>query len=160
VSIAAIALVAWIVVSCPASGQGGNPGRGGNVGTTGPSQVIDPEPSATRRLAFEAFGIGAILSFLAFLFLLVKGYSPQLDSHWGGFGGGLGGWRLSPAAALLLVTLVLSGLAAMVIMPPGNSGKNKEQTPETPVQQSGSSQAGSDPGAPPPSPTPSGTPQG
>jgi hypothetical protein len=38
-----------------------------------------------------------------------------IDSNWGGFGGGLGGWHLSKAASLALVTLALAGAAVAAV---------------------------------------------
>lgn len=39
-----------------------------------------------------------------------QGDTPSFESHWGGFGGGLGGWRLSPSLVFLLVVLALGTL--------------------------------------------------
>jgi hypothetical protein len=49
----------------------------------------------------------AILFLLALWFLwgfmqTVRDDPPRIESHWGGFGGGLGGWRMSPSLAYLL----------------------------------------------------------
>jgi hypothetical protein len=44
----------------------------------------------------------------------------SFETHWGGLGGGLGGWRISPAAALSLLTLVLASstvAAALIDVP-------------------------------------------
>jgi hypothetical protein len=38
-----------------------------------------------------------------------------IDSNWGGFGGGLGGWHLNKAASLGLVTLALAGAAVAAV---------------------------------------------
>lgn len=43
----------------------------------------------------------------------------ELRSSWGGLGGGLGGWRLSRSAVLLLLTLALIGAAATAALQPG-----------------------------------------
>jgi hypothetical protein len=40
---------------------------------------------------------------------LVRGDAIEISSHWGGLGGGLGGWRLSPISTLLLLALVFLG---------------------------------------------------
>jgi len=38
----------------------------------------------------------------------------RFESHWGGLGGGLGGWRLSTGAVLVLVLSVMAGATLMV----------------------------------------------
>lgn len=77
--------------------------------------IRESEPSRSRIVVLWAYGIGAGLFYALFLVqLLLRGDAPQIESHWGGFGGGLGGWRLSPSAAFLLAALVLSGLVAVV----------------------------------------------
>jgi hypothetical protein len=43
-----------------------------------------------------------------------EGNPPGVESHWGGFGGGMGGWRLSPALSYLFATLVLAGLLGVL----------------------------------------------
>ena len=40
---------------------------------------------------------------------LARGETIEISSHWGGLGGGLGGWRVSPVATLLLLALILLG---------------------------------------------------
>jgi hypothetical protein len=40
---------------------------------------------------------------------LARGKSISVDSNWGGLGGGLGGWRLSPTTTTLLITLTFLG---------------------------------------------------
>ncbi len=63
---------------------------------------------------------------LAYLLLLVLGLAAVFlfwrlsgaigreplgfESHWGGFGGGLGGWRVSSSMALLIAAITVSGL--------------------------------------------------
>jgi hypothetical protein len=62
------------------------------------------------------FWIGALallaLGTLIFLSLFVQrlqlGGAPQIETHWGGIGGGLGGWRMSSSLGYLLVAIVLS----------------------------------------------------
>jgi hypothetical protein len=45
---------------------------------------------------------------------LKDGEAVELSSHWGGLGGGLGGWRLSPVTTMLLLTLIFLGTAVAV----------------------------------------------
>jgi hypothetical protein len=47
----------------------------------------------------------------------------ELVSHWGGFGGSLGGWRASPLVALASVLLALILASALIAMPPRGGGQ-------------------------------------
>ncbi len=40
---------------------------------------------------------------------LARGETIEVNSHWGGLGGSMGGWRLSPLATMLIVALILLG---------------------------------------------------
>lgn len=67
----------------------------------------------------------AIITFVfarSFLGALSKGDTPQVESSWGGFGGGLGGWRVSSSLALLLATLVSAGMLAAIVLKPAVPG--------------------------------------
>jgi hypothetical protein len=76
-------------------------------------------PATSANLERSALAVGVLLAALiggalALLFLaLVEtagGGPPSLETSWGGFGGGLGGWNLSPALTYLLAALFLGGL--------------------------------------------------
>jgi hypothetical protein len=67
--------------------------------------------------------IVALLAFLAlvalmlfFLFIQSMRYGSRLgiESHWGGFGGGLGGWRLSRSLAYLVSAIVLVSIFGLL----------------------------------------------
>jgi hypothetical protein len=55
---------------------------------------------------------------------------PGIETHWGGFGGGLGGIRISPSLLYLVVALVLAALA-LTIMPRGVPLPSAIPTPAT-----------------------------
>jgi hypothetical protein len=40
--------------------------------------------------------------------------TPGIESHWGGYGGGTGGWRLSPSLAYLIAMGVMAALLAVL----------------------------------------------
>jgi len=63
-----------------------------------------------------------------------------VETHWGGLGGGLGGWHLSPALGYLILTAVIGGLlvaSAVSLVPsvPAEPKKANEpkQTGQTPA---------------------------
>lgn len=45
------------------------------------------------------------------LSLLADGAAVELQTEWGGLGGGLGGWRLSPVVGLIFLALIFGGSA-------------------------------------------------
>lgn len=55
------------------------------------------------------FALAAVRLFWSFLAELRKGDQLQIVSHWGGLGGGLGGWRISNTVALLLGAFLFTG---------------------------------------------------
>ena len=54
------------------------------------------------------FALAAIRFFMGFLAQLRKGDRLQIVSHWGGLGGGLGGWGISNAFAFLLGAILFT----------------------------------------------------
>ena len=52
--------------------------------------------------------VGITYFLLLFVRRLERGGAPQIETHWGGIGGGLGGWRLSSSLGYLLIAVVLS----------------------------------------------------
>lgn len=60
-------------------------------------------------LRLALVGISGSITLTASIFLiesLARGEGLQFDSHWGGLGGGMGGWRASPNATLTLFALI------------------------------------------------------
>ncbi len=77
----------------------------------------------------------ATLTFLGAFFVSVR-KEPRftVETSWGGFGGGLGGWSLSPSLVYLIATLVLAGLLCMAVSkaasPPPAKDSAKDSTTE------------------------------
>jgi hypothetical protein len=77
----------------------------------------------------------ANLTFLVAFFVSVR-KEPRftVETSWGGFGGGLGGWSLSPSLVYLVATLVLAGMLAMAVSkaasPPPAKDSSKDSTTE------------------------------
>lgn len=81
-----------------------------------------PEPA--RMSAAENAAVFALIVLaagaLCFTYLFVRhvryGHKVGIESHWGGLGGGLGGWRISSALCFLIGSLVFAGaLSALAI---------------------------------------------
>ena len=57
------------------------------------------------------------ISFAAFTArALAQGKPVQVEGHWGGLGGGLGGWRVSQPAVLLILAMAFSGATATALI--------------------------------------------
>ncbi len=98
------------------------------------------------------FGGAAIIVVRAAAERFTAGDRIELQSHWGGLGGGLGGWRLSPGASLALLAFILLAVAVGALTgwprdkggsaPPSTSASDKEKSKSDPP-------AGKQPASPP-----------
>src|ERR1700740_3067463 len=59
----------------------------------------------TQGIVVVLAGVMAIIAATRAVELFGQGDRIELQSHWGGLGGGLGGWRLSPGASLVVLAL-------------------------------------------------------
>ena len=74
-----------------------------------------------------------VIAFMAALFAferLKKGEAISFDSYWGGLGGSLGGWRLSPVTTTIMLALIFLG-ATITIAIGGELGSGKGATTTT-----------------------------
>ncbi len=60
---------------------------------------------------------------------------PQIETHWGGLGGGLGGWRISASLAYLVAALAFGGMftafsTRWLFPPPPQTQENETQKDE------------------------------
>ena len=55
-------------------------------------------------------GVGTFILLVLFVQRLQRGGAPQIETHWGGIGGGLGGWRMSASLGYLIIATVLAVL--------------------------------------------------
>lgn len=87
-----------------------------------------PALPAPRAAAALLLGILAIISGLRCIELLSAGEPIGFESHWGGLGGGSGGWRLFPASALAILSLSFAGgtLAVLVSEPTATTKSAKQ----------------------------------
>jgi hypothetical protein len=78
------------------------------------SAIQAGEMKAPRAALFLVFsGLTLLVAYYA-LEAIRLGDGLAFDTHWGGLGGGLGGFRISSAAGLTLLMLVLVGVTAAV----------------------------------------------
>ena len=106
--------------------------------STAPGQAS--APSAVQTLFGELTPpiVAGLLLLVAivFAFLLVvevsRGGPVAIESFWGGFGGGIGGWRLSPGLVYLIVMIffgAMSSMAVMRIITPANTSDATSSPP-------------------------------
>lgn len=84
--------------------------------------------SFVQALLSIVFGSIALSAAAAALSSFRQGAAIELQSNWGGLGGGLGGWRLSSATSLAVLAFLFAGGAAVVTQPrnPGAAGVKAE----------------------------------
>lgn len=87
-----------------------------------PDSAAATDRSLLTRMApwIAAVGVlflGGILTWFVRLFIreIERGRPIQIETHWGGLGGGFGGWRISPSLTYFLAALLFGLLLAMVI---------------------------------------------
>jgi hypothetical protein len=66
--------------------------------------------------ALGILGAGTVLFLILFVRMVERGVTPQLESHWGGIGGGMSGWRLSASLTYLLAAAVFGVLFAIFVV--------------------------------------------
>ncbi|WP_416896262.1 MAG: hypothetical protein ACMVY4_12010 [Minwuia sp.] len=76
--------------------------------------VLDKLSGASSAVALLLGGL-ALGSFWVFVWLLLRGEPVGIESHWGGIGGGVGGWRVTAPLVFLLLTLFFGGATAAVV---------------------------------------------
>lgn len=113
-------------------------------------ETIRPEVAALLLV----FATITLLAASYALEALVRGQSIEVTSHWGGLGGGLGGWRLSsPAmAALLGLSFLAATIGVVAFSERGNAGgggNNVTAIAPAPKQQIGTTPTGNSVAPPP-----------
>jgi len=109
-------------------GAGGTPISGGNrpAGADATTQrldsvlrAIDNQVSSlnTTLIVLVSIALGIAMVFLLWAMtrdIRVNG-QPGIDSHWGGFGGGLGGWKVSPSLIYLTAAVAFGLMLTAVV---------------------------------------------
>jgi hypothetical protein len=80
--------------------------------------------------------IGALVLLVVMLLLLrefvraVRYEPPRIESHWGGIGGGLGGWHISPSLAYLVAAIAFGAMFTTILPPAKGDSKSAGAGPE------------------------------
>jgi hypothetical protein len=104
------------------------------------------DPRADEKMV--ALGLGVLFACIALVFLtrltrsLEAGETLGLESHWGGLGGGVGGWRISRPVGYLFCVMTFGALAAVAVSrypdPPPSESAGGTRTPATTTKQAAS----------------------
>ena len=66
-------------------------------------------------IALTILAFGTVFFLVLFVRMVERGVTPQVESNWGGLGGGLGGWRISPSLTYLVAAAVFGVLFAYFV---------------------------------------------
>jgi hypothetical protein len=97
------------------------------------SSVIVGLPGPVAGLLIRAGFFGALTITLLVLFIResLREDQPRIDTHWGGFGGALGGWTVSRSLVYLGAAVLFGALLALTSYPttaePQANGEQQEQ---------------------------------
>jgi hypothetical protein len=95
------------------------------LSSAAPVAVTSVLPVASMWLAaLVVLGLGTIYFLHLFVQRLEEGGAPQIEAHWGGIGGGLGGWRMSPALGHVLVATLLAVLFTIFLFRLDSQGRS------------------------------------
>jgi hypothetical protein len=93
------------------------------IGSDTPSSSAPAEAASMLTVAstlwmatLVALAFGTTYFLFLFVRLLEQGGPPEIETHWGGIGGGLGGWRMSRSLGYLLVAMVLAALFSFFLL--------------------------------------------
>jgi len=92
---------------------------------------LEPGPAALALVLILLATLGGLQTYDS----LGKGEEIGIESHWGGLGGGSGGWRLLPPTGLAILTLAFAGAAMALVVgktnPAGNTTNVESKVVET-----------------------------
>ena len=93
--------------------------------------TLDSRLGAWNKGVLVVLGSLACIFLVAFLIVVLRGDVPRLESDLGGFGGGLGGWQVSPSLAFLFGAIVFSLCVTILawkwMSPPGTDASSKPE---------------------------------
>jgi len=94
-------------------------------------------------LAILVLGLLAVILLIAFIRALGRGDSLAIESHWGGFAGGLGGWRISRALAYgVMLAFVILTIAVVALYSANAAAKSAQNEPQAKAKTEADANAG------------------
>ena len=103
--------------------------------------VLTRTLSSGTAVLMCVFGVVVLLTCISIMERLQAGEAFEIQSHWGGLGGGIGGWRISPLAGLTLIALIFAA-ATFAVSPASTTtlAPSISQSPNTADSEVGSHQ--------------------
>ncbi len=102
----------------------------------GPTKVIFNIDGVAlwHGVALGVLGLGTVVFLLLFVRMVERGMSLQVESNWGGIGGGMAGWRVSPSLTYFAAAAIFGVLFAIFVfqLKSDTAGKNPPP-PATPT---------------------------
>lgn len=87
-----------------------------------------------QAISIILFGSLTIYFTLLTAALLSSGHALSMESHWGGLGGGMGGWRLSRLMVFFILAIFFGGLTATLVTQ-ANYAPSTNESAQAPSQQ-------------------------
>jgi len=104
--------------AAPPDTQGRVP-AGRDSGAAAASVAVDPEGTTMRRYVPWVMGLFAVAMVVmgwGFVAAIQGDEEVAVETRWGGFGGGGGGWRMSRPLSYLTALLFFGGMIAMLVL--------------------------------------------
>jgi hypothetical protein len=87
-------------------------------------------------IALTILAIATLVFLFLFVRMIERGIAPQIETSWGGLGGGLGGWRISSSLTYLTMAAMFGVLFAYFVMQLGEAPDKADKATAPPVGQS------------------------
>jgi hypothetical protein len=84
--------------------------------TTTITRVVVDGVQLWHGVALGILAVGTVVFLALFVLMLQRGVSARFESHWGGIGGGVGGWWMSPSLTYLVAAAVFGVLFAILVL--------------------------------------------
>jgi hypothetical protein len=117
----------------PGGALGGGTNAASDTARNAKPSTLPITAFSSPEMVMTGLAFGAIAFFVLTLVELIRERRVGVESHWGGFGGGLGGWQASPALLYFVGTILLAGMLTSLAYRslPGPPEKNETQASST-----------------------------
>lgn len=85
------------------------------------AETAYPQITVWHNVALTILILGTLTFIALFVAAVRRGIFPAIESHWGGLGGGLGGWQMSPSLSYLVAAVVFGILFCVLLLREENS---------------------------------------
>jgi hypothetical protein len=93
------------------------------------AEIAYSQITVWHNVALTFLALGTLIFLVLFVAANQRGIFPAIESHWGGLGGGLGGWQMSSSLSYLIGAVVFGILFSVVILQEENSANAPAPNP-------------------------------